>query len=215
MKFSGRLSGLAPALLLLAAPLFGCGFEPIYGSHVNNANVTAELNDVAIGNIPDRHGQILRNDLIDRMYGHGRPRSAKYKLEVNLRATEEGLGLLPNSITTLTELNLYADYTLSASGGEELMKGTAHTLANYDQPSAQYSTLAARENAYQRCLNEVGEQIVNRVSLYFSEHTPEDDIRKKAREAEEKARAEAGEEEDKAAKPYVVPELQGPREFRP
>jgi LPS-assembly lipoprotein len=157
---------LTSVLCLLTS---ACGFHPIYGAREDNAPVAAELNEVAIGNIADRNGQMLRNDLIDRMYGKGRPQNPKYNLEVKLRATEEGIGLLPNAITTLNELNVYGEYTLTDQSGKALVSATAHAVANFDQLQEQYGTLAARDNAYRRCLDEVSAQIVERLSMYFSE----------------------------------------------
>jgi LPS-assembly lipoprotein len=147
----------------------GCGFHPIYGSHDDNTPVAAELNEVAIDGIPDQHGQMLRNGLIDRMYAKGRPQQPKYHLDVSLRANEEGIGLLENAVTSLSELTITATYSLKDTQGKVIMTATAHTVANYDQLQQQYGTLAAREGAYQRSLNEIADQIVNRVSLYFSE----------------------------------------------
>lgn len=158
-------------LLLSVVCLPACGFHPLYGSRDDNSSVSAELNDVAIENIPDRNGQILRNDLIDRMYSKGRPQNPKYSLTAGLRTLEEGIGLLPDATTSLTELNLYADYTLKDQTGKVVVKATAHATATFNQLQEEYGTLAAEQNAYQRCLDEVSEQIVGRISLYFSEGT--------------------------------------------
>jgi len=147
----------------------GCGFHSIYGARDDNAPVAAELNEVMIENIPDRYGQMLRNQLIDRMYGKGRPQNPKYHLEVRLRETEEGIGLLPNAITTLTELNLYADYSLKDASGKELVHATGHAVATFNQLEAEYGTLAADQGAHQRTIKEIANLIVERLSLYFSE----------------------------------------------
>jgi LPS-assembly lipoprotein len=162
---------IAPNILCLASALFlfACGFHPIYGTEDVDKSVVATLNQVAVDGIPDHEGQMLRNELIDRMYGKGRPKNPKYHLVVSLRETEEGIGLLPNAITTLTELTVTADYSLNDESGKQIMKATARTVANYNQLQEQYGTLAAREGAYQRSLTEIADQIVNRVSLYFSE----------------------------------------------
>ncbi len=149
----------------------GCGFHPIYGARDSDSPVSEKLNDVAIENISDRYGQMLRNQLIDRMYGKGRPHNPAYHLDVHLRETEEGIGLLQNAITTLTELNLYADYSLKDAAGKEVVKGTAHAVATFNQLQQEYGTLAADEGAHQRSLNEIAEEIVERLSLYFSEGT--------------------------------------------
>lgn len=157
------------ALLALCILLTGCGFHPIYGARDNDTPVAAELNQVAIDGIPEQYGQMLRNGLIDRMYGKGRPSQPKYHLSVGLKTTEEGIGLLPNATTSLTELTLIATYTLSDASGKALMNASAHTVANYDSLQEQYATLAAQQGAYERSVNEIADQIVNRVSLYFSE----------------------------------------------
>jgi LPS-assembly lipoprotein len=156
-------------LLFSVFCLLSCGFHPIYGSRDDNTPVAAELNQVAIDGIPEQYGQMLRNGLIDRMYGKGRPQQPKYHLSVGLKSTEGGIGLLPNATTSLTELTLNATYSLKDAQGKVLMSAIAHTVANYDTLQQQYATLAAQQGAYERSINEIADQIVNRVSLYFSE----------------------------------------------
>src|ERR1700733_2535287 len=55
---SSVLCLLTSVLCLLTS---GCGFHPVYGTRDDNSSVADELNDVAIENIPDRQGQMLRN----------------------------------------------------------------------------------------------------------------------------------------------------------
>jgi LPS-assembly lipoprotein len=169
MRHPGWASGRPLPLLLICFLVAACGFHPMYGARADKPQVMAALNDVAIENIPDRHGQILRNDLIDRMYETGRPQAPKYHLTATIKGTEEGLGILENAVTTLTELTVTVTYTLTDQNGKEIVKGTAHSITSYNQIAEQYATLAAENDAYQRTLNEVANQIVNRLSLYFSE----------------------------------------------
>jgi LPS-assembly lipoprotein len=158
-------------LLFSVVCLPGCGFHTVYGAHDDNTPVAAQMNSVEVENIAERTGQMLRNDLIDRMYLDGRPQNPQYRLTVSLRSLEEGIGLLPNATTSLTELNLYADYSMKDAGGKEVVKATAHATATYNQLQAEYGTFVAEQNAYQHCIDEISEQIVNRISLYFSEGT--------------------------------------------
>jgi LPS-assembly lipoprotein len=151
--------------LLLAA----CGFSPIYMSHGSNEPVAKALNNVEIASIPDRQGQMLRNHLIDRMYTSGRPAHPVATLEVKLRSTETDVGTQKDATTVRRELSLWADYVLKSPGGEELAKSTAHSVVGFSKLDEQYGTVAAERNAYERAINEVGEQIVNRVSLYYAE----------------------------------------------
>ena len=153
------------ALLMLAA----CGFSPIYGTHDNGHAVAADLNQVAIENIPDRQGQILKNALIDRMYGKGRPASPAYKLEITLRRTEEDLGIQNDATSTRSLLNMYADYKLQDMHDKVLAAGTTHSVASFNKLSQQYGTQSARDDAVQRTITELSNQIISRISLYFAE----------------------------------------------
>ena len=48
----------------------GCGFKPLYGTPESGESASLELASVRVDPIPDRVGQILRNELTDpRMYG--------------------------------------------------------------------------------------------------------------------------------------------------
>jgi hypothetical protein len=64
---------------------------------------------------------------------------------------------------------MFGDYSLTDTHGKLLVSGTAHSVASFDRLDQMYGTVAARQDAYERTLREVSEQIVNRLSLYFSE----------------------------------------------
>jgi len=157
----------ASALLSLA----GCGFHPMYGPGIDGkpSKVVASLNNVSIENIPDRNGQILRNFLVDRMYGAKRPDRPAYRLKVSIQSSEEDLGILANATATRALLNMYGKYVLLDANGKELLRGTAHSVAGFDRLDQMYGTVAARKDAHERSLKEVSEQIVNSLTLYFSE----------------------------------------------
>jgi LPS-assembly lipoprotein len=154
--------------------LSGCSFQPVYGSHGGKGSPVAEqLSQVAIDPIPERPGQILRNDLIDNMYGKsGRPTQPAYHLKVKLNINEEDLGLLVNATAALAAVHTYGNYTLEDNNGKILASGTTHSTASYDKLTSEYSTLTARESALERTVHELSEQLTARVSLYFSEHAP-------------------------------------------
>lgn len=156
-------------LSLVLTSMTGCGFHPIYGhSTSETTDVREELNDIAIDNIPDRAGQMLRNNLMDRMYGRGRPSQPLYRLSIKLKSNESDVGVLSNATSTLAELDTYADYTLTDSKGKTILKGNAHSESSFSRLNDQYATVAAHDDAVERTVHEVSEQIVNRISLYFS-----------------------------------------------
>lgn len=161
----------ATAFLLLLLP--ACGFSPVYGARdKDGVPVIEALGAVEIDSIPDRHGQILRNHLIDRFYTNGRPSSPTTRLAITLKETEEEIGLRKDATASRRQIFVEGVYTLKNASGRTLFSGVARSFVNVGTFEAQYGTLAAQRDAYERALREVGEQIANRLSLYFSEHTP-------------------------------------------
>ncbi|MDD3182932.1 MAG: LPS assembly lipoprotein LptE [Alphaproteobacteria bacterium] len=153
--------------------LSACGFSPIYGTHGGNSESVAKaLGAVTIENIPDRNGQLLRNKLIDRMYSQGRPQTPTAKLSVAITSAEYAMGVQKDATTTRSQLSMTANFALTNMDGKEIHRGKAHAVASYSKLDAQYGTLASQRNAYERALNEIGEQIVNNLSLYYAEKAP-------------------------------------------
>jgi LPS-assembly lipoprotein len=156
--------------LFAALALSGCGFHSVYGSRdSDDSPIAAQMQDVAIDNIKERNGQMLRNDLIDMMYGKGRPTQPRYRLTIDLKASEEDLGIQADATTTRAMINMVGNFVLKDAAGKELMHGTAHSTSNINKISNQYATLVSNQDAYARTINEVSQQIVNRLSLYFAE----------------------------------------------
>ncbi|MDD3288955.1 MAG: LPS assembly lipoprotein LptE [Alphaproteobacteria bacterium] len=149
--------------------LSSCGFHPIYGNLGNESPVDERMNQIAIANISNREGQVLRNQLIDRMYHHGRPSEPIARLEISLQSSDTSLGLQKDATTTRQEHSLSADYRLKDMNDKVLFSGSARSIVSYSKLSAQYGTLAAQQNASDRSVKDVGEQIINRLSLYLSE----------------------------------------------
>ncbi|MDR3449640.1 MAG: LPS assembly lipoprotein LptE [Alphaproteobacteria bacterium] len=157
------------ALLGLLA-LAGCGWHSVYGTMGDNGDkVAANLNNIAIANIADRNGQMLRNDLMDRLYGKERPEHPRYTLTVKLTYSTEDLGILANATATRSLMNMQADYIMTGPDGKDVLRGAAHSVASFDRLDQMYATVASQDDAYNRTIHEVSEQIVNRLSLYFSE----------------------------------------------
>ena len=157
----------------LVAPLSGCGFHSVYGHYGDDeSSVATAMNQIAIDNIPERIGQMLRNDLIDKMYGKGRPVQPQYTLVIKVRTTEEDLGIQLNATSARILMNMYADYDLKDTNDKVILHGAAHSITSFSKFSNQYGTLTAREDAQKRTTSEVSEQIVNRVSMYLTDPQP-------------------------------------------
>lgn len=168
---SHRPSRFAAALLLalLPAALGACGFKPVYGTAAQDSAVGVALANVQIDPITDRNGQVLRNNLIDRFYTDGRPSSPRYRLSVALAATEEELGIQKDATATRARLRLQASYELiEISTGQVVYRTFSRSIISFNLLDSQFAVLATRQDAYDRGLTELADDIRTRLSLYFS-----------------------------------------------
>ena len=168
---SHRPSRLAAILLLALLPvgLGACGFRPVYGTaSVDKATGTA-LADVQIDPIADRNGQVLRNNLIDRFYTDGRPAKPRYRLSVTLAATEEELGIQKDATATRARLRLQASYELiEIATGQVVYRTFSRSVVSFNLVDSQFGVLATRQDAYDRGLTELSDDIRTRLALYFA-----------------------------------------------
>ena len=162
-----RLLLAIAALSLLAG---GCGFEPLYANRGRPGNSAQnDLHATKIATIADRTGQMLRNELIDRINVGGEPRQPVYELKIKLRENEEKLLVRKDEVATASNLTLYADYQLTEIGsGKVLTSGTARSVARYDILRSQYGTIAAEQDARARVVRQIAEDIRTRVGIYFN-----------------------------------------------
>jgi LPS-assembly lipoprotein len=152
-------------LLLSLTLLPGCGYQPLYGA---NTPAAQQLPLVQINNIPDRLGQQLRNRLIDRFYSDGRPASPEYTLDVSLVPSVYKLGIALDDSATRAELSLAANYILRNMQGAAVFTGSTTAVTNFNILRSQYATLIGEQDAYDRSVAQVSEDITRRVSLFFN-----------------------------------------------
>lgn len=157
------------ALTLVLCAAAGCGFQPVYGKYSAAQVASAELQDVRIRAIPDRYGQMLTNKLVDRMYTTARPKNPRYELETVLSMQERQLGIQKDATATRGELMVTANVAIYDSETQsELYRTTVRTRVAYNILEGQYGNLIGRENAYERGLNDVADDIVTRTALFLN-----------------------------------------------
>ncbi|WP_192499232.1 LPS assembly lipoprotein LptE [Skermanella pratensis] len=148
-------------MLLLPA----CGYQPLHGGGTPSAQ---QLPLVQVNNIPNRLGQQLRNSLIDRFYRDGRPVSPEYTLDVVLNPTVVKLGIAVDDSATRAELNVLAAYTLRNAQGVAVLSGITSSVSNFNILRSQYATLIGEQDAYDRSVAQLSEDITRRLSLFFN-----------------------------------------------
>lgn len=190
-------------LLLLFPLLLSSCYRPVYDERPFGADATTQenrLNRIAISNIGDEAGQQMRNFLIDRMYGSGRPQKTDATLGVGLSKTEEDLGLQRDGTTLRKRVTYVASYTLSDNAsGRVLYSGYSRTTVYYGKLIGQYGVLVTREASLERALNDLSDAIVRNLLVFYGKN----DVlpaAKAAEEAEQKALKEAS--DDSSDNPY-------------
>lgn len=158
---------LFSTVLLLTA----CGFTPLYGGGGEQGEgVQEKFQQVSIANIPDRQGQILRNDLVDRLYHNGAPAEPVYELSVaSIQQKSTALDITPDSSSTRSELRLLTTLKLKEiSTGKILMSRELIAVASYDVLGNEYTTLVTQESVRDNALNDLAQQIETQLALYFA-----------------------------------------------
>lgn len=157
---------LGGAMLLVA----GCGFKPLYGDRgVRGASVKADTAQVAIAPIADRSGQILRNELIDRLTPQGQPSEPAYSLTVVYQENKVPLGIRVDETATRANMNLTARFTLhDRRQGVTVYSGASQAQVSYNIVDADFATIVAERDARQRGIILLADGIALRLGLYFN-----------------------------------------------
>lgn len=164
------MSSRASTLTAVAAiVLAGCGFKPLYAER-QGASVTDELALVRIDLIPDRTGQLLHNELLDRVNARGRPTEPRFRLVVSLSEATENLAIRKDDTATRANLILSADFFLADfESSETLLAGTLRSVNSYDISSFEFATVSAEADARRRGARDLAEEITARLALFLSD----------------------------------------------
>jgi LPS-assembly lipoprotein len=160
-------------VILLTLSLSACGFRPVYTATTDtghNVYVRDSLAQIEIAPIPNKIGVDLRNNLIDKIYQAGSPASPVYRLDVtvkDLRVFETGIARDAATIREQLKLLVSAKLT-NIETNEVIFNRDFSSLTNYNILSSEYTTIVAREDAQNRAVNQVGDDIVTRLTLYLS-----------------------------------------------
>lgn len=158
--------------LLVATLVFvtgACGFRPLYGDRATGKSVSSDFATVEIRPISNRTGQILRNELIDRMNPDGQPSGARYTLEVTTHVSKQTLGIRIDETATRANMHFSAEFGLrEVSSGAIVFKSSARATTSYNIVSSDYGTISAERNARKRGLVLIADGITTRLAAYFN-----------------------------------------------
>lgn len=154
--------------IALAAPLAGCGLEPMYAGGASNS-VAQGLAAVDVPAIAGRDGWLVRNALQEWL-GVAGEASPQYRLDVRLDDSLEALGVLNDDTISRERRILRARYQLiDLATGEILLDATAGSDAGIDVVSSEYATIAAEQRALENLAEDVAERMTRRIALALRE----------------------------------------------
>lgn len=159
-KFFGLFS-----VILLCLIIAACGFRPLYGT-AGGVNKD-RLERVAIGTIPEREGQILRNELLD-LFSSDPDKASQYRLNVaSVNITSTGIGIDRTSeAETRVQLLVTAPYSLTRLSDKKIVhRGEARSFVAYNILESQFETITARDDAEHRALSQLAQAIMRETAL--------------------------------------------------
>jgi len=156
--------------LFAAAAVSSCGFEPLYAKK----SIETSLPDIDIANIPDRDGQYLRNLLMDRLYTHGRPADALYQLKFSpLDKNLVYMGIEKNATATRSQMQIATHMELiETHSGKSLLQRDLKAVGAYNLLDNQLATLVSQQNTTESVLQELRDDALTELDLYFRRAAP-------------------------------------------
>ena len=147
--------------------LFGCGFQPIFGTGPGS-EIRKEMGYIEISPISDRIGQQLRNHLVHQITPMGGASVTKYKLKVTLTESKQNLAIKKSEIATRANLRFNANYEIILkSNGKRIARGHSRMTTSYNILNQTFSTLMAEKNARKRAVREISADISSKIYSFF------------------------------------------------
>ena len=161
-----RLAAAGSVAALAAA----CGFRPLYGRRESDGSATVDdLAEIYIAPVPDRPGQQFTNLLRDRINPRGVPARARYRLEVILTESITEVALRRDETATRANLRMTANYVLvSRVDDSVVLRGRSFSVNSYNILESQFATQVSADDARERGIRELTDDIRTRLAVYFS-----------------------------------------------
>ena len=145
-----------------------CGFKPMYSSNNAVPDLSAELAQIEISNIPNQSGQYLRNALIDKFYPDAYPTNAAYSLKVSpIQEKIIDLDITKTSDATRAQLHLKTQITLIDNSGEAVLTRKLSSISSYNVLTSEFATRVSAQNTRENALDDLASQIELQIGLYL------------------------------------------------
>jgi LPS-assembly lipoprotein len=152
--------------LLLTLAVAGCGFRPLYAPR-GPQDWDPDLAAISVSVIRDRPGQILALALRESLNPGGNSVPARWRLDTRLSVTRGDLGIQRNATTTGSEVFVNATFTLTdIKTGKPVYTSSSRANADYDRLVDAYATQVGGDDAQDRALRQVADEMALRLALF-------------------------------------------------
>jgi len=162
--------------MVLIFSLFGlnaCGFSPLYAQNSTQPYMQSALASISVSYIPDRVGQIMRNELQQRLSPKSSNVAPVYTLSVSLTESMTSLAIDQTQFATRSNLHLISAYQLTRiSDHASIISGTLETVASYNILSSDFANLAAQANARKLAIIDLARSLRSRIAVHFKINAP-------------------------------------------
>lgn len=176
-----KLMLIVMVTLIITGGLSACGFKPMYGQFsegggdLRDVMANIQVADISEQGRPSRIGQVIRNNLLDRLTPLGATASPEYILTVTFLIEEQGYGIREDESVTLQNIKLVASYQLKEVSSEKVvLDSAARGLVTFDLARSDYSNMIARNASLKRLAEEVSNQMSTRIGAYFSKNVEQE-----------------------------------------
>ena len=158
--------------ILAGMLLTGCGFSPVYREDSSNS-VRQYLAQIEVAQIDGYRGLQLRNRLNEKTSPTGVVDVPRFRLSVSLESSTEAVLILLDNTVTRQNLRMNASFTLiDLSSGEMVFKGNSVSVGSYNVVNTEFATISAEDNAAERAVREIGEEIFDLLVVHFNRNDP-------------------------------------------
>jgi LPS-assembly lipoprotein len=153
-------------MLAASLGLGGCGFHPLYAPR-GPQDWDPDLAAISVAPIRDRSGQILALALREYLNPGGAPVPARWLLATSLTISRVDLGIQRNATAISSEVTVSVSYVVSdIKTGQAVYTSTSRASGDFDRLNDAYATQVAGDDAQERALHQVAEEIALRMALF-------------------------------------------------
>jgi LPS-assembly lipoprotein len=152
--------------------LGGCGFQPLYAPRSPH-DWDPALAAIAIGPIADRQGQILELALHEDLNPYGMSVPPRWHLATALTVSRIDLGIQLNATASSSEITATAAYRLiDTATNLTVYTSSSRSSGDFNQLVDAYATQVAEQNARERAIRDVADQMALRLVLFVRQQKP-------------------------------------------